>query len=244
MRDNDFNDHEPQEQNQDHISELDGATHTHPSLDTIQQVIRIKVQKPSKIVKDKSTTSSHNQQQQQQYIESLTQPLMTESVWNQLTGTEWCTTENDDMEQVNVHNELLDSLAAMGESVARIDTPTKWIDWQVYSSSSTSSSNQNDDLLNSDVVQVWTGKCIATPPPPALKSPTDTDDDDHHPQETEEKYLGVQLPFIKTRAMLPYTIADIVDLLIDSKKVVTYNPWSLGKSVTIDISSNNVPSGD
>jgi hypothetical protein len=230
------NESEQQEHNQDDTS------HTHPSFDTIQQVVRIKVQKPSKMEKDKAATSS---QAQQQYIKSLTQPLMTESVWNQLTGMEWCTTGTDDIEHGNIHEQLLDSLAAMGENVARIDTPTEWIDWQVYSSSSSSSSSdQKDDLLDKDVVQVWTGKCIAIPPL-ALKSLTDSDDTNHQPPETEEKYLGVPLPFIKTRAILPYSIADVVDLLLDSKKVVTYNPWSLGRrDCWIDTSSSSNSSAD
>ena len=216
------------------------VAHTHPSFDdTVQQVIRIKVQKPTGRVQHGNVATTSGEDHQQQYIESLTQPLMTESVWNQLTGTEWCGSHNNVENAATAaatHDQLLDSLAKMGESVARIDTPTQWIDWHL-SGSSSSSSDDDDD------VQVWTGKCIATPPPPPSFQKAETDDDQHHSGSNdvvEEKYLGIQLPFIKTRAILPYSVADVVDLLLDSKKVITYNPWSLGrKDCWIDTSGSS-----
>ena len=227
----------------DHNTNQISATHTHPSLEIVQDVIRIKVRSPKKVNSATTPVTSYNEQ----YIESLTQPLMTESVWDQLTGTEWCCSTSDDE---TVPGPLLEALAAMGERVARIDTPTQWIDWQVHSSSSTTSSsssssnhpNDNDWLDNDDAVQVWTGKCIATPPP-KRQSTSDTSDDHHHNppsnDQVEEKYLGIQLPFIKVRAILPYSVTEVVDLLLDSNKVVTYNPWSLGrKDCWIDTTSS------
>jgi hypothetical protein len=259
-RNEDRNQHEPQVQ--EHMSHNDVSTHTHPSIETIQDVIRIKVRKPTRKKSDTTTTASSCQeqqhQQQQEFIESLTQPLMTESVWDQMTGMEWCnsgsgTTSNSkngnvDDSDTDLHDQLLDALATMGESVARINTPTQWIDWQVHSSSSSHQQNDDgDDILDYDMVQVWTGKCIATPP--QQKSRSDSDDDDHHSPSNnvvvKENYLGIQLPFIKVRALLPYSVVDMVDLLLDSDRVVTYNPWSLGrKDCWIDTtgsSSNGTP---
>ena len=189
-----------------------------PTLRVVQEVVRRKrksKRKESSLENDGTDTNAETLQRR--YIESLTQPLMTERVWNQLTGTEWGSTTST-TEEPNHSLLLLDALTNMGENVARVDTPTDWIDWRVYGDKSSSTA------LVDGAIQVWVGRCCATPP----KGPSDEDD----------RYLGIQLPFIKTRAMLPYSIPELVDLLLDSNKVVTYNPWSLGrKDCWIDDSS-------
>jgi len=40
---------------------------------------------------------------------------------------------------------------------------------------------------------------------------------------------GSNVPWIKTRSILPMTPEDMKDLLLDSDRVKTYNPWSLGR---------------
>jgi hypothetical protein len=41
---------------------------------------------------------------------------------------------------------------------------------------------------------------------------------------------GVTVPWIKTRSILPLSAEDMVELLMDSDRVTTYNPWSLGRN--------------
>lgn len=146
-----------------------------------------------------STTSIQAQHQQQDTLEtaerfvvSLTQPLIEESVWNQLSGTEF-----------QEHPELQDALALMGEEVALNDSPSHWIDWHVYGGSSSSKGSLQDGAI-----RVWTGKCA---------------------KEDSTSYYGAQLPFIKTRSIIPLAVDEMVDLLMDSSRVQSYNPWSLGR---------------
>jgi hypothetical protein len=187
-------------------------TTTEPLITTVEEVVRIRIHRPLKS-SSTATKEATTGNDEQLHIESLTQPLIMESVWNQLTGTEWCN-PCDGKEERYLHTQLLDSLARMGEEVARVDTPTHWIDWRPYGTATTNANgDSNIDILMDGNIYVWTGKCLATP----------------NQQSGEDRYLGVQLPFIKTRAILPHTINDMVDLLVDSKKVVTYNPWSLGR---------------
>ena len=42
-------------------------------------------------------------------------------------------------------------------------------------------------------------------------------------------YYGSQVPFIKTRSIIPLAVEEMVELLLDSSRVKTYNPWSLGR---------------
>jgi hypothetical protein len=199
------------------------------TIHTVQEVIRIKRQSQRKAFTAESETDStgtSTEELQQRYIESLTQPLMTERVWNQLTGTEWgaTTSEEEASNDPLLKARLLNALTKMGEEVARVDAPTDWIDWRVYGDSKPSSPSP---ALIDGAIQVWLGKCHSSPPP---KNPTEEDD----------RYMGLQLPFIKTRAILPYPISEVVDLLLDSSRVVLYNPWSLGrKDCWIDNSSSS-----
>lgn len=125
-------------------------------------------------------------------VASLSQPLIEESVWNQLTGTEF-----------QDYPELLEALATMGEGLARNDAPGPWIDWQGYGTTTTSVK-----MEKGGAIRVWTGKCV---------------------RNDGGCYYGSQLPFIKTRSVLPLSVHEMVDLLMDSSRVQTYNPWSLGR---------------
>jgi hypothetical protein len=216
---------------------------------TVMDVVRLQKRK----LKERKSNTKSLRDDEQIYIDALTQPLLTERVWHQLSGTEWCTSDpkyhNDvDDEQPEQllprHVHLLDALSQMGAQVATMDAPTDWIDWREITAGGSGNKNNNNknhpQLLHEQhqqqqkqavvsslvdgTIRVWTGKCCAQPPPPAtsmsLNDPPAVDDD---------RYFGIQLPFIKTRAILPYTIPEVVDLLLDSDKVVVYNPWSLGR---------------
>jgi hypothetical protein len=192
------------------------------SIRTVRDVIRIRrpsQRKASIADSEVDTAGTSAEELQQRYIASLTQPLMTERVWNQLRGTEWGATPSEEDEtspDPRLPARLLHALTKMGEEVARVDVPTDWIDWRC------SGDRQPSTPLVDGAIQVWVGKCCAVP---------STEDDD--------RYMGMQLPFIKTRAILPFSISEVVDLLMDSTRVVMYNPWSLGrKDCWIDNSSS------
>lgn len=42
-------------------------------------------------------------------------------------------------------------------------------------------------------------------------------------------YYGSDLPIIKTRSIIPLAVEEMVDLLMDSTRIQTYNPWSVGR---------------
>jgi hypothetical protein len=62
---------------------------------------------------------------------------------------------------------------------------------------------QEMDLAAGDI-QTWTGK-------------------------SKRDGYGSNLPWIKTRSVVPMTPVEMVDLLMDSSRVTTYNPWSIGR---------------
>jgi hypothetical protein len=64
-------------------------------------------------------------------------------------------------------------------------------------------SSGGDSLEDGDVL-VWTGKSL------------------------KEGY-GSAVPWIKTRSIIPLAADEMVELLMDSSRVTTYNPWSLGR---------------
>jgi hypothetical protein len=64
-------------------------------------------------------------------------------------------------------------------------------------------SSGGDSLEDGDVM-VWTGKSL------------------------KEGY-GAAVPWIKTRSIIPLAADEMVELLMDSSRVTTYNPWSLGR---------------
>jgi hypothetical protein len=125
-------------------------------------------------------------------LQSLTQPLIDQNVWDNLSGLEF--TENID---------ALDRLAAMGERIASHDESNDWIDWQAQGNKSPRSSKSTS--LRDGAIHVWTGRTTRT------------------------QCYGSELPFIKTRSILPMSVSEMVDLMMDSERVQTYNPWSLGR---------------
>jgi hypothetical protein len=64
-------------------------------------------------------------------------------------------------------------------------------------------SSGGDSLEDGDVL-VWTGKSL------------------------KEGY-GSAVPWIKTRSIIPLAADEMVELLMDSSRVTTYNPWSMGR---------------
>jgi len=127
-------------------------------------------------------------------VESLTQPLIAEDVWQRLTGTEFR----------DHPGALLEPLAVMGEQVALNDAPNEWIDWHVFGSKNSRSS---ESMEHDGAIQVWTGKT----------------------SRKEGSYYGSDLPFIKTRSIIPLSVDEVVELLMDSTRIQTYNAWSLGR---------------
>ena len=62
----------------------------------------------------------------------------------------------------------------------------------------------SQEALQDGHIHVWTGQC-------------------------QKEGYGTQVPFIKTRSIVPFTAREMVDLLLDSSRVQTYNPWSMGR---------------
>lgn len=58
---------------------------------------------------------------------------------------------------------------------------------------------------DSEDVRVWTGKS------------------------KDSNTFGAQLPWFKSRSVVPYSPEELVELLLDSGRVQTYNPWSVGR---------------
>lgn len=143
-------------------------------------------------------------------LSAITQPLIPERAWQALTGREF-----------QDHPELLEKLAAMGEAVARDDSSRggEWIEWHAYGSSSSSSSPDVTKSLQEGDIHVWTGKCVS--------ANTKSDAGNNNP--LQQQYFGAQLPVIKTRSIIPLSVHDMVELLLDSSRVQLYNPWSLGR---------------
>jgi hypothetical protein len=124
-------------------------------------------------------------------INSLSQPLIDESIWDQLDGTEF-----------QKYPVIWNHLANVGKEIATHDESNEWIDWNLFS-------NPND-IVNKPVedgnsIHVWTGKCL------------------------KPNTRGHHLPWIKTRSLIPFTPQEMVDLLLDSNRVKSYNQWSLGR---------------
>jgi hypothetical protein len=127
------------------------------------------------------------------------------------------------------------ALAVMGEAVARQDASSEWIEWQEYGRSGSATSrgggggdDEKNKSLHNGEIQVWTGRCVSSSP------------------HTTQPYFGAQLPFVKTRSIIPFAVDEMVDLLLDSSRVQLYNPWSLGRrdcwvAVAADDGDNNNP---
>jgi hypothetical protein len=65
--------------------------------------------------------------------------------------------------------------------------------------------NQNNEKLEDGAIHVWTGRTHKT------------------------GYYGSELPFVKTRSIIPLSPKEMVDLMMDSSRVKEYNPWSIGR---------------
>lgn len=118
-------------------------------------------------------------------IAALSNPLIEESVWEELSG-----------EEFQQNPELVDALATTAVQVATNDTPDEWIDWR---------ENQRGNI-EEGAICVWTGKS------------------------RNGSCKGSQIPLIKTRSIIPLSTNEMVDLMMDSERVKTYNTWSIGRS--------------
>jgi len=94
---------------------------------------------------------------------------------------------------------LLGPLADMGVDVALNDEPNEWIEWHAAAGGSSNS-------LADGAIHVWTGKTAK-----------------------QAGYHGAKLPFIKTRSIIPLTVTEVVELMMDSTRIQTYNAWSVGR---------------
>jgi hypothetical protein len=175
-----------------------------------------------------TTTTTKVEAASESMLESLTQPLIPEHTRYQMTGSEF-----------QDHPELLASLAAMGEAVARSEEEKgEWIEWHVYGGSHTpKDSNAQMQSLLDGAIHVWTGKSVV---PATVKS--------SDPSKPPTQFFGSQLPFIKTRSIIPFAVEEMVDLLLDSSRVQLYNPWSLGRRdcwiAVSDASTTSATTGD
>lgn len=104
------------------------------------------------------------------------------------------------------HPDRLDALTQTGYFLAQSDQSNDWVEWKKTSGSDQPSSSTSSSmaLLEEGAIEVWTGKC-------------------------KREGYGSQIPFIKTRSIVPLSAEEMVDLLMDSDRVKTYNPWSLGR---------------
>lgn len=134
-------------------------------------------------------------------VESLTQPLISDSVWHSLSGTEF--RDNAD--------KLLEPLATMGERLTmHDDINNEWIEWSLHDKSAM------DKPLEDGVIRLWTGRCKKMQQPQAATT-------------SAAPYYGSDLPFIKSQSIVPLSVDELVDLLLDSARIQSYNKWSLGR---------------
>lgn len=100
------------------------------------------------------------------------------------------------------HPDRVDALATMGLDVVR-QSPADgnaWIDWKVHGSTSATQEDSSDD----EAVYVWTGA-------------------------SKVAGYGSHTPWIKTKAVVPLSPTALVELMLDSSRVKTYNSWSTGR---------------
>jgi len=64
----------------------------------------------------------------------------------------------------------------------------------------------NKGVVSDGDILVWTGRAV-----------------------DEKETMGGSIPFVKTKSIIPLSVSEMVDLLLDSEKVKTYNQWSLGR---------------
>ncbi|KAL7578183.1 hypothetical protein ACA910_012615 [Epithemia clementina (nom. ined.)] len=101
------------------------------------------------------------------------------------------------------HMELLDDLARMGYKLAANDESNDWVAWTRVSSSFKQG-------LEDGAIHVWTGRA-------RLRN------------NDSSSYYGAAAPFIKSRSIVPMSPMEMIDLMLDSSRVKTYNKWSMGR---------------
>jgi hypothetical protein len=148
-------------------------------------------------------------------LQAITEPLIPTTVWEQLTGNEF-----------PEHMERIDDLARTGAMLAAFEESNEWITWRPFGGGATTTTSHHHhtrgganptataaaaaSFVKDGEIRVWTGRATA--------------------QKTEAcSYHGGQTPFVKTRSIVPMSVKEMVDLLLDSDRVTTYNPWSLGR---------------
>lgn len=102
------------------------------------------------------------------------------------------------------HGELLDGLARTGLNLASQDESNDWIAWTKVTASFKES-------LEDGAIHVWTGQTRRSGP-------------------NNQVFYGASAPFIKTRSIVPMSPIELIELMLDSNRVKTYNQWSIGRS--------------
>lgn len=97
------------------------------------------------------------------------------------------------------HPEQVDALAVMGEQLARSQESSDANQWIDWKAYG----SQNSALQHGHI-HVWTGK-------------------------SKVEGYGSKSPWIKTQSIVPLSPEEMAELLLDSSRVQTYNPWSLGR---------------
>jgi hypothetical protein len=194
------------------------------------QRIRSKLRLSSRFGNDHlpSSTTSHDQTSNAAYIDRFDNTNENDDVDRKriIKSLAQPLMEQDTWEKIDGtefqrYTELWTDLAVMGETIATQDESNEWIDWNVFSAS-----NNNKPLKTNDdggVVHVWTGKS------------------------QKPNARGSTVPWIKTRSIIPYKPVEMVELLLDSERVQSYNKFSLGRRdcwVASTITTMNSPTSE
>ncbi|GKY92594.1 hypothetical protein MPSEU_000229500 [Mayamaea pseudoterrestris] len=100
------------------------------------------------------------------------------------------------------HPDLVEGLTSMGEKLIRSLNGGEWIDWKEYGKHGASF-----DANDSETIHVWTGRA----------------------KQGSSHYHGADVPLIKSQSRIPLSPVELKDLLLDSSRIKTYNPWSIGR---------------
>eukprot|EP00977_Amphora_coffeiformis_P021271 scaffold9129_cov150-Amphora_coffeaeformis.AAC.1 len=168
----------------------------------IRPFLRIKSQATTKQRQTTiTTTTTTTTDEAYYYYHDLTKPIFDESTWQQQTGREY----------IEHTTEMVNALADTGRIVVlqRPGDGNPWIEWKQHSTVVDNDNNHNNNNNSYDptiTVYKGTSRVAVT------------------------TGYGAAAPWIKTVAMIPHmTPHDMVQLMMDSTRVKTYNAWSTGR---------------
>ena len=98
---------------------------------------------------------------------------------------------------------LLDGLARTGYRIAANDESNEWIAWTKVAPSFR-------ETLEESGIHVWTGRARVN-------------------GKNDRSFYGAAAPIIKSRSIVPMSPMELVELMLDSNRVKTYNKYSVGR---------------